>query len=274
MTNIGIVYTNTFSRVLKRFYDEQKDFQRDMDLNVRIPVKSNATNDSSPLSGATFSGALGSLRIDSYEDLLSALPNKKHDQSAKKSRYSDLCQYDDLMFVAPFQPDINEYEIKLPEAVCRFAFGGAVLSNFAAAVREHKQIRLPGNRDFTIAATELVLCSAEMFQDTRELFIANALHSAEDLLKHVPPSTFTTLRTSTADNNSFFWKKGFCKQKMFMCLSVQPIGKQHSWISTGQQSFALNLSGLEESSAANHNLGLVLLETLFVSQKPIKSEFS
>ena len=61
---------------------------------------------------------------------------------------------------------------------------------------------------------------------------------------------------------------------MSVCQSVQPIRKQHSQISAGQQSFASKLGGLSLSRPADENLGSVLLETPFVGQKPIKSELS
>ena len=70
---------------------------------------------------------------------------------------------------------------------------------------------------------------------------------------------------------SLFWKKGSCKQKMFVCPTNQWAAFQNE---RGTPDFDAKLSGGRLSIVANRNLGSVLLETLLVSQKPIRIEFS
>ena len=72
----------------------------------------------------------------------------------------------------------------------------------------------------------------------------------------------------------FSERKGLANRKMFVCLSVQPIRKQHFRISVRQQISDAKLRGGRLSIVPNQNLGSVLLKTLLVSQKPMEVEFS
>jgi hypothetical protein len=204
MLKIGIVYTATFDRVLRRFYQEHMDFRKDLDLNVCIPVKTADDSITSPSSGTTLNSAIGQLYVGSLEELISALDNQKKGVGYSFSNNIDdiLLQYDDLMFILPFQPDVDKHEIKQCETICRYAFGGAILSDFTTAVTAHKELLTPTNSRLSIPSTELVLSSTDLFMDTRELFIANALGSAQFLLKSIPKSTFDSLHTTTADGNT------------------------------------------------------------------------
>lgn len=201
MLKIGIVYTASFDRVLRRFYQEHRDFINDLDLSVRIPVKSNDTQRTVPSSGSSCNSAPGELVIESLEELISALDNQEKGVCYSFSNNSDdrLLQYDDLMFILPFQPDVDKHEIKLCETICRYAFGGAILSDFIVAATAHKQLRIPQGTALSIPYTELVLSSTDIFSDTRELFIAQAFGSVQALLKSIPTSAFNSLHTTTAD---------------------------------------------------------------------------
>ena len=85
------------------------------------------------------------------------------------------------------------------------------------------------------------------------------------------PRSNNNVRIRIHTRCSLFWKKGSCKQKMFVCPTNQWAAFQNE---RETPDFDAKLSGGRLSIVANRNLGSVLLKTLLVSQKPMKIEFS
>ncbi|CAF2258098.1 unnamed protein product [Rotaria magnacalcarata] len=203
MVKIGIVYTNSFSRVLKRFYDEQRAFRSEMNLNIHIPVKYREETEWVPSSGSKFAGAQGELRVTSLDELISALQNPRDNMDSRPSEnVNQLLEFDDLMFILPFLPNVDTHEICLFESVCRYAFGGAILSDFKIAAEAHKRQHDPTSTTFAIPFTELVLCPEQIFNDTRSLFIVEAVQTAQALWKAIPSSTFHNLHKNMGNGDT------------------------------------------------------------------------
>lgn len=181
LLKVGIIEPGgKFPAVLKRLYHHldfaEKNFGTTKVLD--IPVNSNLNSPEVPLASRKVTGAAATVHIAEYDELLSRV---RPDSDVPHSHL-----WADLLFILPFTAKFQPNHIHVLEPLLRFSFGDPVFSDFADNLLALRQGRNPALDGYLMPHTEIVVCPAPVFDDTRDLWIAGAFDNVQQLIAKVP----------------------------------------------------------------------------------------